>query len=392
MSPNYPYAILIVTPHRRGVDRALPVRGFGGVPQLHLFFILVTPLPIAMGRGAGGEGSLCSTNAISYGPEVTRLAELREGRILAVLNSVIYLESYEGYVVAIVDYSAVDSPLSLRIRDFAPLRDALQKHQQSLFTSNATGIEMGRIAYISLCNAEPWHASLPSSVGAASQQESAIRALSTAIATHFANKTPGIPEEAGAAHLIALCREASYSPSSMESLAEHTPQLHPASLVLRRLAHAILRFVASIQSGNGTDAGAALTTVIGLGFGLTPSGDDLVMGILASLVWQSNLGLVDHALSAEVAEQALAVIDRTNSISKRLLWYASKGILYEPAMTLGAALLAGDTSGIDEPAQRLFTIGRTSGTDVAFGLLIGCLAGTTGRQNKDPLARASVRG
>ncbi len=113
---------------------------------------------------------------------------------------------------------------------------------------------------------------------------------------------------------------------------------------------------------------------MGLGEGLTPAGDDLVSGILAALVWQARLE-GDPASSVEqLRDRILEAVPRTNRISARLHHYASTGVLYAPAIALGTALLAGEAQAVREPAHDLFSIGNTSGVDVATGVLVGCLA------------------
>ena len=121
-------------------------------------------------------------------------------------------------------------------------------------------------------------------------------------------------------------------------------------------------------------AAEALVSLIGLGSGLTPSGDDVVSGIMAVLVWHARLGALDNDALRVIAAKVLGAAAKTNSISARLLHHAGEGVLYAPAMELGAALLAGEAVGVREPARRLFSIGNTSGTDLATGLLVGCLA------------------
>ena len=108
---------------------------------------------------------------------------------------------------------------------------------------------------------------------------------------------------------------------------------------------------------------------------MTPSGDDFVAGVLAALVWLARVGALDGHLPAEIRSKVDGSGVRTNRISSRLLHYAGEGVLYAPAMELGAALLAGDAESVREPVRRLLSIGHTSGADLATGLLVGCLAG-----------------
>jgi hypothetical protein len=148
----------------------------------------------------------------------------------------------------------------------------------------------------------------------------------------------------------------------------------PAGLVLRRIADGILHFVDGLDSGEIATSADALASLVGLGPGLTPSGDDLVSGIVAVLVWHARLGVLDNDVLREITSKVHEAAARTNRISSRLIHHAGVGVLYAPAMQLGEALLAGDAGSVREPARRLFEIGSTSGADLATGLLVGSLA------------------
>jgi hypothetical protein len=100
------------------------------------------------------------------------------------------------------------------------------------------------------------------------------------------------------------------------------------------------------------------------------------MGLLAALHWQAHLGgLPQEPVTALRAAVLAAAPTQTSRLSTRLLAHAAAGILYAPALALGTALLAGDPAAVPAPAHRLFTIGHTSGADLAFGLLLGTRLG-----------------
>lgn len=112
-------------------------------------------------------------------------------------------------------------------------------------------------------------------------------------------------------------------------------------------------------------------TLVGLGPGLTPSGDDLLGGILAAFrVLGGDTAFADAAGTA-VAGLAKA---RTTSISATLLRLACAGQVAEEV----AAVLRAIASGVAlEPAIRtLLGIGHTSGADLAAGVLAGAVAAT----------------
>lgn len=111
----------------------------------------------------------------------------------------------------------------------------------------------------------------------------------------------------------------------------------------------------------------ASTDLLGLGAGLTPSGDDLVAGYLAALRAR-GLPAVD-ALGAEVRRLAPR---RTTRLSAALLVAADRGaVVPEAAAVLRAAGGEGD---VEVATRRLLALGHTSGWYLAAGLAAGCAA------------------
>lgn len=113
-------------------------------------------------------------------------------------------------------------------------------------------------------------------------------------------------------------------------------------------------------------ATCAADRLVGLGPGLTPSGDDLLAGTLAALRLLGG----DPAFTAALADHISAVSSRrTTALSATLLRLAGQGdVAAEAGQVIKALTGAGP---LDEAARRLCAIGHTSGADLAQGLLIG---------------------
>lgn len=114
----------------------------------------------------------------------------------------------------------------------------------------------------------------------------------------------------------------------------------------------------------------AATAVIGLGPGLTPSGDDVVAGALVMLALLSRLD----------GGTARAVLDRarthTTALSTALLEAATQGqMIPQAARLLEAVAAAAPQPQVDARADELFAVGAHSGHDLAAGML-GALVGT----------------
>jgi hypothetical protein len=124
---------------------------------------------------------------------------------------------------------------------------------------------------------------------------------------------------------------------------------------------ALERLAAGLTRG---DAAGAVAGLLGRGTGLTPAGDDLVAGALASL----------RAVRSPAADQlgaaarALAPV-ATTRLSAALLEAADVGGLVPEAAGVLRALAGGGD--VKTAADRLIALGHTSGWHLAAGLLVG---------------------
>ncbi len=116
----------------------------------------------------------------------------------------------------------------------------------------------------------------------------------------------------------------------------------------------------------------AAERVLGLGHGLTPSGDDFVGGIFFALAhapreaWEAELPAVRQRMRDAAGRL-------TNVISAALLSDLMKGASYAPLHALLAALQDNAQPAITHSAQRLLRVGATSGADMLAGLLLALL-------------------
>lgn len=118
-----------------------------------------------------------------------------------------------------------------------------------------------------------------------------------------------------------------------------------------------------------------MKNTIGLGEGLTPSGDDFLGGLFFGLHALNELSLIEPGLDMDIVEKELGLIaDRTNLISSTVLKDLVRGQGLETIHDLFRLLVAEESS---EPAfqvaRRLASIGHSTGWDVMTGLLVGLL-------------------
>jgi hypothetical protein len=115
----------------------------------------------------------------------------------------------------------------------------------------------------------------------------------------------------------------------------------------------------------GLAPAAVVDRFLGLGPGLTPSGDDILAGFLVG-AW--SFGLVDDQLRTAVLEAAPA---GTTDLSAALLRCACRGESIPQVSALLSAL-SGATArarGLDDALLKLCRVGHSSGASMAFGVV-----------------------
>ena len=118
-----------------------------------------------------------------------------------------------------------------------------------------------------------------------------------------------------------------------------------------------------------TDAARAL---LGLGGGLTPSGDDFVGAALFARRALGDGGSVDARVWRRAADTVLAAApSRTHPISAALLGDLAAGLGHAPLHDLLAALAADQRADARDAARRLVALGHSSGWDMLAGLGAG---------------------
>ena len=134
--------------------------------------------------------------------------------------------------------------------------------------------------------------------------------------------------------------------------------------------------LAPLCAGTGRQAFAVPTlltlvkALVGLGEGLTPSGDDFLVGLLAVLHITGSLpcsaGSPVHAQFCECVRLG------TSQLSGEFLRCAFEGHFAEPLVMLVRALCAPATDAWPAHAATLATVGHSSGVDAMVGIALGC--------------------
>jgi hypothetical protein len=130
--------------------------------------------------------------------------------------------------------------------------------------------------------------------------------------------------------------------------------------------------LSKIGEGRISELGADVQNLAGLGPGLTPSGDDMLSGLMASLV------VIAHNLKEDVArvrrvnrEIALSARKRTTMLSEEYLSQAARGETNEHFQELIKKVLTESPNEARRSAELVLKVGETSGTDTVLGILLG---------------------
>ena len=139
----------------------------------------------------------------------------------------------------------------------------------------------------------------------------------------------------------------------------------------RRLRQALPALSCAGSNLDCDAAAQALARLAGLGPGLTPSGDDFIVGYLAALssrrVCEPWLWPYLSELSGPVMQFALAA----NLISRQYLLNALAGEFPESLAQVVVGIAGNDDLRLRESTARLVRVGHSSGADSLLGLLFG---------------------
>lgn len=131
----------------------------------------------------------------------------------------------------------------------------------------------------------------------------------------------------------------------------------------------IKELIKALENNSWDDIDELTKNCIGFGSGLTPSSDDLILGLMASLLYSDNhpnkmIGKLHHFVSL--------IEHKTTDISYEALMHASKGSVNETVRELMISILSHqDSNQMIKSAEELIKIGQTSGTDILSGILLG---------------------
>jgi hypothetical protein len=144
------------------------------------------------------------------------------------------------------------------------------------------------------------------------------------------------------------------------------PDASPHSVGPSALLDQLIMLRRAVQAGDSQTAIAGLIRLLGQGRGLTPSGDDVVIGLLLVLARSRRLTSVTDGVAASIVNEAS---QRTTAISANLIECAADGQGDERLITVVDGIATGSAS-IDECVDCVLDWGSSSGLDALVGMAI----------------------
>lgn len=160
------------------------------------------------------------------------------------------------------------------------------------------------------------------------------------------------------------------TPSAGEFCLGHGKAGNPGSIELAGadIVSALLSSTKSLDHAGASDAALAL---VGRGRGLTPSGDDFLVGFLAGLWTNSGPRSKYRQFVRALGLTIVADLGRTNSVSATYLRAAANGRVGAALHAVIDALRSGEHRPVAAEIRRVLGIGHESGTCTIIGLLAG---------------------
>ncbi len=291
--------------------------------------------------GAGARLVVRSVGAVAQ----RALARNEAGRVVALFERSFYV-SVAGAFVCIGDATLGDGPLNAVCA--APAGTSWRRLGVRVGASTRCAAGTLRVApslAFDLAHARPWRPPAPRPWSAPSLFRGLVRLRRLAAGR--------VPEDGLGGLVLTAARLGAATPVRRRAAA-------PAAALGRWLR------AAAGESGSACDLGRAVDGLIGLGPGLTPSGDDLLGGVMVAL---DALG--QRTAAARLAARVRRVCDTaTTPIATAHLAAATQGLAAAPLHDALQALLEGDGKGLATALDGVASVGHCSGWDALAGMVL----------------------
>lgn len=281
--------------------------------------------------------------AISIAPAARRwLESTQHARVLYVFESVVNLVNEDAHVLSLVSADLGDGPFSIVLEDFP---SGIQADSSLLVFENGLWLQDWLID----AEGAPLWQPVPN-WEALRAQPALLPPAARQIAELLANHSP---EDSLARVVLNPLASSPLPPRILQAAEQNIPLLF-----------------AALKQPDGAKLREAAKKLAGLGPGLTPAGDDLLLGAMYGL-WATQ-----PPIAAEQTAQEIAAIatERTHALSAAWLAAGARGEAAAPWHQLIDAIAAQNPKAIESAVMRILPTGHTSGADALAGFL-GVLEG-----------------
>ncbi len=260
----------------------------------------------------------------------------------ATFNRSCYLD-LDGQIVALVAADLLNGPINI-VLDVPPKMSFHRLRVGTVVASTPTALSTDEGLRVTLDSARPWDAALTPWTKVDETTLNANLALTRALLLAKA------PRESFARHLAAL---------NGRERTQRVGRSEPRALV------AMANFLTGMQRSDLAAVSEATRQLVGLGSGLTPSGDDILVGALIALTIRPPTVAAPLRIAIDAAATG-----RSTRISEAYLEAAARGEASETWHRLLAVLPTTDSSALIPAVRRVMTFGETSGADMLAGFLL----------------------
>ena len=160
-------------------------------------------------------------------------------------------------------------------------------------------------------------------------------------------------------------------------IAEDLFQSNAGSQLSQRISRPVMQLVTSTEQFDSQGSIHAAEKMIGLGPGVTPSGDDILIGFLAGLWSVAGRNQMHLSFIHSFSDALMQIVKQTSEISRTYLYHATQGQFSSSLSNLAEAITTGED--VEHATQEAMRVGHSSGMDSVTGLLIGLCVWNTER-------------
>ncbi len=138
--------------------------------------------------------------------------------------------------------------------------------------------------------------------------------------------------------------------------------------ILEAVKPHIQRISLSIRDRDWLEFSKYSQKIVGVGIGLTPSGDDFLCGVFASLYFYNTI-FNDRFTEDQLENLANSVGHKTSPFSATLIKAAARGWVQDLISNWLVSLFQGDSKHVKILTKKILEIGHSSGADILVGLI-----------------------